>query len=139
MTTSTGERLELVFDPLALRLAVGDERDLRASAPQVAGGLLAHLARAEQDDRAALEAAEDLLRERGGGGRHRGRALADRGLRSHLPARVKRLPKDTVEHRAGRPELVRKPHLAEDLALARNERVEPCRDAEQMVGRGPVV
>ena len=92
-----------------------------------------------EEDRAAFEAAEDLLRERGGGRRHRRGALADRGLRPHLAARVQRLPEDAVEHRPGRPELVREPHLAEDLALARNERVEPGGDAEEVVrgGLGP--
>ena len=87
---------------------------------------------------AFLEAAEDLLRERSCGGRHRSGALADRGLRAHLPARMERLPEDAIEQRPGRPELVRNPNLAEDLAFARNERIEPCRDAEEMVSSSPV-
>ena len=137
MTTST--RCELLADALALGLAVGDERDLGAAAPEVAGGLLAHLAGAQQEDRAAFEAAEDLLRERGGRRRHRGGALADRRLGPHLPAGVERLAEDPVEQRPGRAELVRDPHLAEDLALARNERVETRGDAEEVVRRGPVL
>jgi len=52
---------------------------------------------------------------------------------------VQRLPEDPVEQRAGSPELVRGTHLAENLSLARHERVEPRRDAEEMVGGGTVV
>ena len=52
---------------------------------------------------------------------------------------MERLAEDPVEQRPGRPELVRDPHLAEDLALARHERVEPRGDAEEMVRRGAVV
>ena len=43
-----------------------------------------------------------------------------------------------VEHRPVRARLVRVAHLAEDLALARNERVEPGRDAEEVQRRGLV-
>ena len=52
---------------------------------------------------------------------------------------MQRLTEDPVEQRPGRPELVRDPHLAEDLALARHERVEARGDAEEMVRGGPVV
>src|SRR5205814_3860590 len=109
---------EFFADALAFGLAVGDERDLGAAAAKIAGGLLAHLAGAEEEDRAAVEAAEDLLRERGGRRRHGGRALADRGLGPHLPPAMERLPEGPVEQRPGRAELMRKPHLPEDLALA---------------------
>src|SRR5262249_33869504 len=101
--------------------------------------LLAHLARAEVEDRAAFEAPEHLLCERCRRGRDRGRTLANRRLRAHLPARVQRLPEDAVEERPGRTELVRKTHLAEDLALARDKRVEPGGDSEEVMGRGPVL
>jgi hypothetical protein len=85
-----------------------------------------------------VEAAKDLLGERGSGRRHRRGALADRRLGSHLAARVERLAEEPVEQRTCRPDLVRKPHLAEDLAFAGNERVEPGGDAEQVVRRRPV-
>ena len=58
-------------------------------------------------------------------------------LRTRLPTR-ERLAEDAVEQRAGLDRLERRPHLAEDLALARHERVEPGRDAEE-VQRGRVV
>ena len=77
-------------------------------------------------------------RERRRGGRDRGRALADRRLRAHLASRVERLAEDAVEQRPGRAGLVRGAHLAEDLALARDERVEPGGDAEE-VQRGRLV
>src|SRR5438874_9619710 len=129
---------KLLVDLLALRLAIRDERDLGAAAAEIAGGLLAHLACTEEENGAFLETAEDLLREGGGGGGDRSGALPDRGLRAHLAARMERLPKDAIEQRPGRSELVRDPNLAEDLALARNERIEPRSDAEEMVGSSPV-
>ena len=85
-----------------------------------------------------VEVAEHLLGERGGGGRHGGRALADRRLDASAPAGVERLAEEAIEERAGGADLERVPHLAEDLALARHERVEPGGDAEQ-VQRGAVV
>ena len=45
---------------------------------------------------------------------------------------MQRLPEEVVEQRAGRAGLEGAPHLAEDLALARNERVEPGGDTEEM-------
>src|SRR5206468_11880572 len=50
---------KFLADAPALGLAVGDQRDLGTAAAEVAGGLLAHLAGAEEEDRPALEAAED--------------------------------------------------------------------------------
>jgi hypothetical protein len=52
---------------------------------------------------------------------------------------VERLPKDPVEQRARRPDLVREPNLAQDLPLAGNERVEPSCDAKEVVGRRSIV
>ena len=121
------------------RRAVRDEGDARAPGEQVARGLLADLAGADQQDRAAVEVAEHLLRERGRRGRDGRGALADRGLRAHLAAGVQRLPEHAVEQQAGRPGLVRGAHLAEDLALPGHERVEPGRDAEQVQRGGLVV
>ena len=51
---------------------------------------------------------------------------------------MERLPEEPVEQRAGRAALERVAHLAEDLALAGHERVEPGGDAEE-VQRGAVV
>ncbi len=122
-----------------LERAVGDDGDLRAARDEVAGRRLAHLPGAEQQHAAAGELAEDLLRERGRGRRDRGRALADRGLDAHLPADVQRLAEEPVEQRPGRAGLEGGAHLAEDLALAGHERVEPGGDAEEVERRRLVV
>src|SRR5438105_759800 len=50
-------------------------------------------------------------------------------------ARVKSLPEQAVEERAGRTGLVRRAHLAEDLGLARYHRVETGGDAEEVERR----
>ena len=52
---------------------------------------------------------------------------------------MERLPEDPVEHRPGRADFVRDPHLPEDLALARDERVQPRGDAEEVVRGRPVL
>ena len=137
MTTSTDASSSSIRSRSVLLLATSAISAPRL--PQVPGGLLAHLAGAEQKDGATVEAAEHLLGERGRGRRHRGRALPDCGLGPNLATAVERLPEGAVEQRPGRPELVRDAHLAEDLALAGHERVEACGDAEEMVGRGAVV
>ena len=121
------------------RRAVRDEGDACAAGEQVARSLLADLAGADQQDRAAVEVAEHLLRERGRGRRDRRRALADRRLRAGLAAGVQRLPEHAVEQQARRPGLVCRTHLAEDLALAGHERVEARRDAEEVQRGGLVV
>ena len=51
---------------------------------------------------------------------------------------MQRLPEELVEERARRAGLEGRPHLAEDLALAGNERVEPGGDTEE-VQRGRLV
>ena len=51
---------------------------------------------------------------------------------------MERLPEEVIEQRAGRADLERVAHLAEDLSFSRDERVEARRDAEQ-VQRGTVV
>ena len=78
------------------------------------------------------EIPEHLLCEGSRGRRDRRRALADRGLRARLPSGLQRLPEETVEQRSRRAGLVRRAHLAEDLALARDHRVEPGGDAEEV-------
>ena len=52
---------------------------------------------------------------------------------------MQRLAEDAVEEGARRANLVRDAHLAEDLALAGNERVQPRRNAEEMESRGAIV
>ena len=42
------------------------------------------------------------------------------------------LAKEPVEDRSGRPDFIGRPHLSEDLALARHHRIEPSGDAEEM-------
>ena len=49
--------------PRALQGAVGDENRARALLDQMARGQFAHLARADQEDRAAFERAEDFARQ----------------------------------------------------------------------------
>src|SRR6266536_2005254 len=118
---------------------VRDERDPCLPRQQVPGGLLADLAGPDEEDRAAREVAEHLLGERRGRSRDRRWALPDRRLRAHLPPRVERLAEQPVEQRRGRPRLERGPHLAEDLALARHERVEAGGDPEEVQCRGVIV
>ena len=57
----------------------------------------------------AVEIVEHLLRERGGGRRDGGRALADRRLDAGSAARVQRLAEEAVEQRPGRARLERRP------------------------------
>ena len=88
--------------------------------------------------RRPVEPVEHLLRERGSGGRDGRRALADRGLDPRAPAGVERHPERAVEQRARRARLERVAHLAENLPLAGNHRVEPGGDPEE-VERGRLV
>ena len=119
-------------------LLLASEHDLRAARPQIARGLLADLADADQQDAAAVEVAEHLLGERRGRRRDRRGALPDRRLRPHLASGMQRLAKDAIEQQPGRTRLVGGANLAEDLAFARDERVETGGDAEQ-VQRGSLV
>ena len=48
---------------------------------------------------------------------------------------MERLAEEPIEDRAGRPRSVRRPHLAEDLALAGHERIKASGDAEEMTRR----
>ena len=82
--------------------AVGDERDVGAAGDQVAGRELSDLAGADDQDPPAVELAEHLLSQRGGGGRDRRRALADRRLDAGLAPGVQRAAEQPIEHRARR-------------------------------------
>ena len=85
-----------------------------------------------------MQIAEDLLRERGGGRRDRRRRLADRRFDPHLASSRDGVAEQPLQERACRAGLGGVAHLAEDLALTRDERVESGRDAEE-VQRGRVV
>ena len=113
---------------------VGDVGDRRAARRQVGRCELADPAGADQQHAPAVELAEHLRRERRGSRRDRGRALTDRGLAPNALAERQRLAEDPVEQPSGRDGLERSTHLAEDLAFARDERVEPRRHPEQVQG-----
>ena len=117
-----------------LERPVGDRADRRAARDEVARRELAHLARADEEDALPGELLEHLLCERSAGGGDGGRALGDRRLDPDPPADVQGLAAEAVEERARRAAFVGRAHLAEDLALAGHERVEACRDAEEMQG-----
>ncbi len=102
-----------------------------ASSPDPAGP--------RQKDLAPLQVAEDLCGERRRGGRYRGRVLSDRSLGPHSLAKLESLPEHPVEERAGGGGVESGTDLAEDLALARNERVQPGRDPEEMQGGRVIV
>src|SRR5581483_10135816 len=123
---------KLLLELRAFCLAVRDERNACTARAQVARGLLADRARADEEDVAAVEAAEHLLRERGCGRGHRRRALADRCLCANLSSCMQRVPENAVEQRPSGAGVVRRAHLAEDLSLARDERVEPRGDPKEM-------
>ena len=59
----------------------------------------------------------------------------DRGLHPNALPRVQRLAEEPVEKRARRAGFECRPHLAEDLPLAGNERVEAGRDSKQVERR----
>ena len=93
---------------------------------EVARGELADLPGADEQDRPALEVAEDLLRESRRRGRDRRGTLRDRRLCAHLASDVERLAEQPVEEHPGRAGLVGGPHLAEDLALAGTSQSSPA-------------
>ena len=115
--------------------AVGDDRDLGAARKQVAGRLLADLARTDEQDAAPSQVAEHLVGERSRRRGDRRRGLADRRLHSCPPASVERLAEEPAQHRPRCTRFERQPHLAEDLALARHERIEARSDTEEVQRR----
>src|SRR6185437_7403912 len=90
------------------------------------------LAGSDDENAAVAQIPEHLLREGGRSRRNGRRALADRGLCARLPSCLHRLPEKAVEQRSRRTTVVRRAHLAEDLSFARNHRVEPGGDAEEV-------
>src|SRR5215207_5269736 len=116
----------------SVQRAIRDDRDLRTARQEVPGRLLADPARTAEKNQPSVEAAEDLLSKcRRGGWDRRGR-LADSRLRAGLSPGVERLAEEAVEQGAGRAGVESRANLAQDLALARDQRIEPCGDAEQM-------
>ena len=97
---------------------------------------LAHFARADHDDVASLEVAEDLAREGDRGEAHGHRARAEARLGPHALAHGEGRVEQPVQDGPGRlrfgRDRVRVLHLAEDLRLADDERVEARGDAEEM-------
>ena len=122
----------------AVERPVRDDRDRRPTRTKVSCRRLARATRPDEHDPPSLEAVEHLLGERRRGSRDGRGALADRGLDPGPSARLERHPEEPVEERARRRRLEGVPHLAQDLALAGHERVEPGRDAEE-VERGGLV
>ena len=114
--------------------------EARAPSPHhLARRELAHLARAHQQHRAAVQLAEDLGRELDRDVRQRDGVPADRRLAAGALRRGDRAVAQAVQHRAeaarllGR--LVGVLHLAEDLRLAEHHRVEAGRHAERVPHR----
>ena len=121
------------------RRAVRDEGDLGAARSEVRRGELADPAGTDQQHAPAGEVAEHLPGERRCRRGDGGRALADRRLAAHPLADRERLAEHVIEQRARVDGLVRRAHLAEDLALARHERVESGSNPEEVQRRGVLV
>ena len=100
------------------------------------GGQLRHLAGADHEHGAGLQAAEDLARERDRRVADRYGALAEPGVRAHPFADRERPGEELVQERAGAPrtrgQRVGLLDLAEDLRLADDQRVEAGGDPEQV-------
>ena len=123
--------------------AVGDDDLEHAGARQRERHALTHLARAQHEHAPVVERAETAVRQRHRRRRHRHRVPADRGLGAGALAHFDRVAERARQQRPARfLALGRLPclaHLAEDLALADDHRVEPGGDAEEVRDRGVVV
>ena len=113
----------------AVVAAVGDEDGVRAAGGERAGGELGGLAGADQQHAARREVAEVALGELDGDRGDRDALLADGGLGAGPLAGRERAAEHPVEDRAGgaldQRQLVGPLHLALDLGLADDHRVEP--------------
>ncbi len=122
-----------------LEVAAPEDRGPGPAAHQVAGRQLAHLAGPHQEDVTVAQLAEDLLGELHRDERDRDRVVADARLRSRplggghrsVPERVQ----DRPERGRGRGILVGRLHLAQDLRLTEDHRVEAGRDPEDVADR----
>ena len=103
---------------------------------QVDARELGHLAGAEDEDAQAGEVTEDLPGELDRGVADRDRTFGEPGFVPHALADREGGVKQPMGHGAREVEVarggVRRLHLAEDLRLADDERVEACRHAEEM-------
>ena len=121
------------------RRAVGDVERHRALLHEEARGQLRHLARAHQQHRLAVQAAEDLPRQlhRGGGDGHR--EAAHLRLRAHALGHAEGLAHEGVEHGAHGAARLRQRegilHLPQDLRLADHQRVQARRHPEGVTHR----
>ena len=121
----------------ALGSAVGDQDAARAAREEVLGGELAHLARADHEDGLAFELSEDLLGQlhRRVGDRNGG--AADGRIAPDALGDGEGVHHGVVERPVHRPGLagdgVGALHLAEDLRLADQHRIETGGDAEEVV------
>ena len=120
-----------------------DDDFSHAVAPQMLRRERAGLTRADDEHATSVEAAENLSRKRDGGEADRHRAFTERRLATHALTDAERPVKRLVQQgpRAmplGR-RLERFLHLAEDLRLADDQRVEPGGHPEQVPRRRDVV
>ncbi len=138
-----GPRHDRAADVGGQRLGVGggaaaDGDPLRLLRGEVPRRQLGHLAGADDEHRRVAQVADDLARqaERRVADRHR--AFGQLGLAPHALAGGERGVEQAVEERAGRVLIGRGRvgllHLAEDLRLADDERIEPGGDPEQVAG-----
>ena len=135
-----GAAFELPRQGLGRRQRPAGDRDLlHALRAQVDAGELGHLAGAEDEDAQAGEVPEDLLGQLDRGVADRDRAFAESGFVAHALADRERGVEQPMGHGAGEVEVARRGvgrlHLAENLRLADDERVEAGGDAEEVARR----
>ena len=120
----------------ALERAGGDHHAADALGLQMARGELAHRPGADQHRGLVVELLEDRPREVDGRRRDRHGFAGNARLRAHALRDGERAVEDSMQHGSGRAGerrlLVMVLHLAEDLRLADDHRVEARGDAEQM-------
>src|SRR5215211_2380784 len=115
---------------------IRDEDAVDAARDEIDGGQVAHLPRAQDEDPPTFESPEDPLGKLGCSGGDGGRVLADRGLRAYPPTDPERLAEEPVEDGPCGACLARglvgSAHLAEDLRLPGDQRIEAGGYAENM-------
>ena len=118
---------------------VRDEDALGAGAVQVLRRQLAHLARADDHHRMALQRAENLARQFHRRVADRDRHLPDAGLRAHSLGDAESARENLFEQPADRAfglgDRVGALELAQNLRLADHHRIEAGRHAEKMLNR----
>jgi hypothetical protein len=123
-----------------LERAVGNGDRSRLPCGEVRRAQIDHLARADQQHALLGDRRKDALGEPDRGGGHRNRCAADVGMRAHVLGDGKRALEQAVEHQPQRSRrrgsLHRLLHLAQDLRLTQDHRIESARDAER-VRNGP--